>query len=139
MNLDSLAIQTVKIDSLEIWQKHFQMTRRRILKGHGNGIVSKITFWISTCLLSSYESIKLDEVLSMLLFSYVSTYFFRLFLFWPLSKLRRQINSFLIVLLYKSCFRRHMNCLQSISIQNKLFDIRICQIQCKRYIYLHKF
>ena len=44
MNLDNLAIQTIKIDSLEIQQKHFQMTRRRILKGRGNGIVSKIPF-----------------------------------------------------------------------------------------------
>ena len=112
MNLDNLAIQTIKIDSLEIWQKHFQMTRRRILKGHGNGIVSKITFWITTCLLSSYESIRLDEVFSLLLVSYVSTYFFRLFLFWPSSKLKRHIYSFMIVLSYKSRFSRNTTTLQ---------------------------
>ena len=126
MNLAHLAIQTSTKDSLEIWQKHFQMTRRSILKGHGNGIVSKITFWITTCLLSSYESIKLDEVLLKLLVCYVSTYFLRLFLFWPLSKLKRQIYSFMIVLLYQS---RFMNCLQSISIEWKYFDIGIYQIQ----------
>ena len=102
MDLAKLAIQTSTKDSLEIWQKHFQMTRRSILKGHGNGIVSKITFWITTCLLSSYESIRLDEVFSMLLVSYASTYFFRLFLFWPSSKLKRHIYSFMIVLSYKS-------------------------------------
>ena len=151
MNLANRTIQTSTKDSLEIWQKHFQMTRRSILKGHGNGIVSKITFWITTCLLSSYESIRLDEVFSMLLVSYVSTYFFRLFLFWPSSKLKRHICSFMIVLSYKSRFSRHtttlqystlpilfigvyslpkntdnlnMNCLQSISIENKLFDIK---------------
>ena len=135
MDLAKLAIQTSTKDSLEIWQKHFQMTRRSILKGHGNGIVSKITFWITTCLLSSYESIRLDEVLSMLLVSYVSTYFFRLFLFWPSSKLKRHIYSFMIVLSYKSRFSRNTTTLQystltyfihwckSISIENKLFDI----------------